>query len=639
MKYIGCFLVLLVLLFFGQSCQRKESPSTTNNIEKEYLEVIAMGKDSSDSYWKNQLPLIQSNKNKGQEAYVYLKRAEISWLKDTLTSQKYLRKALQLIDAQNDYEYVRAMIYSEKGSRLIQEKKLFQATHYLNEAAVISQTHLNFLPTETRAIFAENALFVNYKIRQLPQAITMAQHIIQLYNKDKHEKNTHSLFRAYCRLFFSQLDSNYPNDSLQKIIRPIDSLNVVMKEPELKIMYYNVHTDFNDRLQRYDSAIIYAKKALRINHQLAPKTQVNVHNFHNIISYHIHSKLMELYAKEHKIDSADYYYASSSLLGDLHKDYITDYDQSMHFDHVITYFKTKGQDNKALFYSDQLIELKDSLFKNSASNSSAELFSLYKIQIQQKTIHNLNTELTINHIELKNTQLFFITIFLFLLIVVVVLIFLYYEKKRKEELNIFLLEQQLLRAQMEPHFIFNSIAALQSYIRFDEKQKSLKYLNKFSRFLRGNLEQSRKKLVPIAVEIDMLKNYLTLQQMRLDDVFSYSIDIDQALDMDHSLIPPMLIQPFVENAVVHAFNEKKENQNIQISLKKKSDYLETTIIDNGSGFNLLQLHQDEKKQSLASSIAQERLALLVKQGYEHSKLQILSEKNKGTKIIIIIPIY
>ncbi len=110
---------------------------------------------------------------------------------------------------------------------------------------------------------------------------------------------------------------------------------------------------------------------------------------------------------------------------------------------------------------------------------------------------------------------------------------------------------------MEPHFIFNTLSALQSFIRFDEKEKSLKYISQFSKLLRSSLELSRQSYVPLNEELETIENYLSLQQMRFEYSFDYEIQRPKPIHLLY-WSPQCLIQPFVENAIIHGMNNQKE---------------------------------------------------------------------------------
>lgn len=197
------------------------------------------------------------------------------------------------------------------------------------------------------------------------------------------------------------------------------------------------------------------------------------------------------------------------------------------------------------------------------------------------------------------------------------------------------LEQRLLRSQMEPHFISNSLSVLQSFIRSNKKEKATKYLSKFARLLRLNLENSRAGFVHLSEEVEALENYLVLQQMRNEGLFTYNIDAYDEYEDDDVLIPPMLIQPFVENAVLHGMRNLLHQGKISISIRKQSSTIICTIEDNGLG---IKEHAPENKSSLSTIITQERLQGLSKQTNQPASLEIIDKTpEQGVIVNLVIP--
>ncbi|MEP7372317.1 MAG: histidine kinase [Chitinophagaceae bacterium] len=200
------------------------------------------------------------------------------------------------------------------------------------------------------------------------------------------------------------------------------------------------------------------------------------------------------------------------------------------------------------------------------------------------------------------------------------------------------LRQQLLRAQMEPHFLFNMLSVLQALIRSNDTEKSVLLLNKFSRLLRSILENARKKFVPLSEEISVLESYLTLQTMLLENKFEYIIEVDGALQQDAVLVPPMLLQPFAENAIQHGFQGIQYKGVLVIQIKRGFGSLICIIDDNGRG-----IHQPSVKdgRAHASDITRERLLILSKQIRSRAKLRIIDKitlnEGQGVRVEIEIP--
>lgn len=188
---------------------------------------------------------------------------------------------------------------------------------------------------------------------------------------------------------------------------------------------------------------------------------------------------------------------------------------------------------------------------------------------------------------------------------------------------------------MEPHFIFNTLSALQSFIRFDEKEKSIKYLSQFSRLLRSSLELSRKNYVPLDQEIEAIENYLSLQQMRFEYTFAYNIIVPDT-DTSALLIPPMLIQPFVENAIIHGIGSLSDKGLITLEIAVEENQIVVKITDNGKGYQD-KSNVDSDHQSLSGTIARERLEILARENKIKTNIEIISNDN-GTIVLLTLPL-
>ncbi len=218
---------------------------------------------------------------------------------------------------------------------------------------------------------------------------------------------------------------------------------------------------------------------------------------------------------------------------------------------------------------------------------------------------------------------------------------------RKTELNkkIANIESQALRAQMNPHFIFNTLSSIQHYISNSNTEAALKYLSKFAKLMRKIMENSKQQMIAVAEEINALNLYLELEIMRFDKKFEYQIDIDPGIDQNYDRIPSMLIQPYVENAIIHGLLPKEGVGKISITLQKQNDTILCIIEDNGIGRekskefkkNRLQQHK-----SMGMSITQDRLDILNSSlsSNIHSEIIDLYEKGEsaGTKIRLVIPL-
>jgi sensor histidine kinase YesM len=187
-----------------------------------------------------------------------------------------------------------------------------------------------------------------------------------------------------------------------------------------------------------------------------------------------------------------------------------------------------------------------------------------------------------------------------------------HNNKTKATRNFIVLENKLLRSQMNPHFMFNSLNAIQTYILRKNPLEGASYLAKFAELMRSILYNSREEFVIVEKEITMISNYLELQQIRFNNLFSYSIDVDPDIKVKKTLIPPMLAQPFIENAVEHGFKDIDYPGILNVSFKLENEGILITIKDNGVGVERSKEHKRGKgkpHKSLATVISKERLDL------------------------------
>ncbi|MBA3971893.1 MAG: histidine kinase [Bacteroidetes bacterium] len=221
------------------------------------------------------------------------------------------------------------------------------------------------------------------------------------------------------------------------------------------------------------------------------------------------------------------------------------------------------------------------------------------------------------------------------------------KEKRKTELNkkIANIESQALRAQMNPHFIFNTLSSIQHYISNNDTDAALKYLSKFAKLMRRIMDNSKQQMIPVSEEINALNLYLDLEVMRFDKKFDYSIIIDPEIDQTYDRIPSMLIQPYVENAIIHGLLPKEKDGRISITLQKQNDTILCTIEDNGIGRERsmeFKKNRVQQHKSMGMSITKERLDILNSSLNSNIYVEIVDlfeeGKSAGTKVRLIIPL-
>jgi ligand-binding sensor domain-containing protein len=204
------------------------------------------------------------------------------------------------------------------------------------------------------------------------------------------------------------------------------------------------------------------------------------------------------------------------------------------------------------------------------------------------------------------------------------------EKKVLEiQKQLFELEQKSLRLQMNPHFLFNSLNSIQSFVIEKNTDKAIYYLSRFSQLMRMVLYNSQKTFVVLTDELKVIKSYMDLEKLRYNDAFDYKIDIDQEIEDEFIAIPPMIIQPYIENAIIHGLLHKNSKGKIKIEFKLIGNYIYCVIQDNGIG------REASAKIKAKSGIEHKSSGMLITQ----ERLNILNSKNKENISVKVIDLY
>ena len=318
-------------------------------------------------------------------------------------------------------------------------------------------------------------------------------------------------------------------------------------------------------------------------------------------------------------------------------------------------YKDIGKTKESLTYLQLYLDYLDSNTTLQAATKIAELSELYRseqrerlIVLQADSLERQKQERTITSTKFENSQLRnnFQTyiIFGFLIIIILAGIIGFYrwnQTKIKQQQKEAEMSQTLLRAQMNPHFVFNAMSVIQSYIYENDTINSTKFLVNFSRLMRLILENSPKEYIPIETEVEILQKYLETQKLRFEDRFEFKIEVSSEIIMEHTVIPPMITQPFIENAIEHGQLHTIEGGFIYISFQKVNNLLQILIEDNGVGRTGAKANKKSKDhKSMAMNITKERIDNLNKK-YKTAGFLLIEDFNKelhtGTKVLISLP--
>ncbi len=226
--------------------------------------------------------------------------------------------------------------------------------------------------------------------------------------------------------------------------------------------------------------------------------------------------------------------------------------------------------------------------------------------------------------------------------------FIFYKRKRDadarlkaEQFNTQISDTELkvLRSQIDPHFIFNALNSISNYVLSNDPFTADRYLTKFATLMRSILNNSDRPEVPLAEDIESLELYMQLEQLRLNHRFTYTIDVDPALDQQRTLIPPLLLQPFVENSIWHGLSTKESGGLLTIRIRKDDDMMVCIVADNGIGREKSVLIKGNRpaRKSRGMSITQARIEIINQLKKANGFIQ-LSDLSEGTQVAVSLPL-
>ncbi len=311
-------------------------------------------------------------------------------------------------------------------------------------------------------------------------------------------------------------------------------------------------------------------------------------------------------------------------------------------------YATIGNDKKAIENYNRLSKLVDFSFKTKEkeiaqaiarskdiANKQNRILSLEK----DKALHQSNYELSLANN--KRQKLIIYSLIGGLLLLLLSLFYMFKSNKQRKLANN-LLALKSLRSQMNPHFIFNALNSVNSFISSNDERAANRYLTDFSTLMRSVLENSEQDFIPLEKEIELLSLYLKLEHSRFKDKFEYQFSVDEKVDVKSFKIPPMLLQPYVENAVWHGLRYKKEKGLLKVVIQQiKEDTLQIIIQDNGIGriqSKALKSKNQQQKKSKGMQNIKQRVAILNEMYHDKVDVSItdLYNDKTGTQVILVL---
>ncbi|WP_223826667.1 tetratricopeptide repeat protein [Flagellimonas sp. S3867] len=271
----------------------------------------------------------------------------------------------------------------------------------------------------------------------------------------------------------------------------------------------------------------------------------------------------------------------------------------------------------------------------------------YEADKKNNQISVLAKENEIVRLRLRKNQTTLLVSALIVGLISSILYILYRQYQSKNEKRVLTLEQNMLRSQMNPHFLFNSLNSIKLYIINNEQKNAVHYLNKFSKLIRKILEASSLKEISLAEELETVELYMNIENIRFSNEIDFKIIVDDNLNIDNIKVPSLALQPFLENSLWHGLSPKNGQKMIHLLVKKKNEsHVTIEVIDNGVGRDAAQANKANrvlKRKSVGIRITKERLANFSKDYQNSFDVDIVDlfddeGTSSGTKVVLDIPI-
>ncbi len=359
---------------------------------------------------------------------------------------------------------------------------------------------------------------------------------------------------------------------------------------------------------------------------------------HNIEGLRVtaYTNAAEIYLKNNDVENAEYYATNSLKLNEGLNSLST---KSSALGTLANVYSQKGDYKNALTTYKEHIVLRDSLI-----NADRKLEIL-----RQEIQYEADKDRAIAQVEIerqksiKNASIAGGTG----LVLASIIGFILYRRKqdavsksKEAEFNAKVSDTELkaLRSQMNPHFIFNSLNSIGDYILKNDTQSASDYLSKFAKLMRLTLENSEKKEILLIEDIALLRTYMDIERKRFNQKFNYTIDVDSHLDAENIVVPPMILQPFIENSIVHGLSQKEDIGLITISFKAEKNMLICSVDDNGIGRkNSATNKNNPDNKSMGMAITKSRIEIINKLKNTNGTVNII-DKTEGTRIDVSLPI-
>lgn len=386
----------------------------------------------------------------------------------------------------------------------------------------------------------------------------------------------------------------------------------------LPLIYYNIGS-LEYRLDRYEEAVQLLKSCLDYASETGDPTTTSSAHYLTALCY---LEMGDLNKVQKQIDLGLKLASQHDLLQD-----------RLHFLELQSHIQNeKGDYIETIQTLQDIRVLEDSILNKERMETIEELEAKHETEKKEQQIEDLEKEAIIANLKISQQNIQLLGALSILLIGAIAGFSIYRNGNLKTEQQRLMVEQKLLRSQMNPHFLFNALSSVHGYIYEGDKKQAAEYLSMFSELTRDILNHSSQELIQLSKELITLEKYVNLQRVRFSGI-TYTVEIEEGIEPAEICLPPMILQPFVENSIEHGL-KGQERGCIVVRVKKEGDEILCQIEDDGVG---LGDEENKNHQSKAIEIARERISLLPGMKKRKDVLTVQNQE-KGVLVELRLPL-
>ncbi|WP_143305183.1 tetratricopeptide repeat-containing sensor histidine kinase [Chitinophaga vietnamensis] len=639
-----CSIILLFLLGIGMGALAQDSVQTFRLLDS----VRQLPRDTA----KVRLLL---QKGKIAARYFDSHKTENLFYLDAISLAQHLKDArgLSLVfnelgtNKRNKSQYILAEDYHERAIKFAEEAR----------DSLLMSLSLNNAGVDCRRLDKlQKAFDYHFRALQIAEAINDVRNICVATNSIGNiflsaEKYEDAIQRFQRALKLEQESNNdlgvainlgnlgYAYQGLHKLDHAIQyyksslAVNQKIDNPVGIVICYNSLGSAYKEKKDYNTAMDYLKKALAVNDKVDDKVHIaeSYLNIGKLLSDQDKYEEARQYIQQ-SIDLSTYWGFKSTLM-EAYKALANDY-------------KRSGDFRKSLEATEKSLQYKDSILDEKSAMALSQMQTIYEVDLKDNQIRTLEHDKALGELRTKRNVVFTFALAAFLLMMIVGGFFYIRHRNLQANKQTLQLELRSLRSQMNPHFIFNSLSSIHRYIWSNNQEEASDYLTKFSRLMRLILDNTQHTFVTLNKELESLRLYLDLESLRCNGIFEYHIRLGENINDEEVLIPPMILQPYVENAIWHGLVHKLADKGVlEIAIKLEGRSLICTIRDNGIGRKKAMEIKERKGKthnSVGMKVTEGRINLIRKINNKDARVIVSDLEDDqgqaaGTCVTIILP--